>query len=269
MRTWRNAVLNFAVTSIDVGVAPALDKDRSFSFRNLHTECSKPVQQQNFCPTCNKVAETIVKGIEFPKGNFIPVTAEEISSTQPKVRNLIKIDKFVHEDMLNPMLLADPYWLIPREHTFAQAYAAFKVAMLVSHQVGIGTVAFTDKEHPVCLAAAEDGLALWMLHQPEQLKSPDWELPLPADMGLKQAQMIIELMSEPLADSDLAYPTREFQQALVAKKVAGISVPAAGEQEEAVAAVNVLDTLRESIALLQKQKKSGKPKRRAPARSRS
>ena len=258
MRHWRNAVLNFAITSVQVGINPALDKDR-FSFRTLHDKdgCYTPVMQKYLCPKCDEVAENTVRGIEFPpkSGNFVRITEEEFSSTFPKIRNIINITKFVHEDMVNKMLFLDPYWVVPDSTAmYASQYAAVKAVMLGKHQIGLGTVAFNDKEHAVALEPVEDGLVLWMLSSPDKLRLPDWDLPLPDELSLKLTETIVELMSNPLSDADFEVETKARQQALIDSKQAGVIV-VPQVQQEAVAVVNVLDSLKESIALLQKQKK--------------
>jgi DNA end-binding protein Ku len=262
MKSWRNATLNFAITPIAVGVNPAIEKDKSFSFSLLHDKCKTHVQQRYFCPVCNEWAEEISRGIEFPKGNYTPVTSEEISSTFPPVKNIINLTKFSHEEMVNPLLLGDPYWLIPREHNQAIAYAALKETMMVKRQVGIGRAAFNDKEHAVCVAAQEDGLVLWMLHHAEQLRAPDWQpLPSPSALELKATEQILELMSDSLTDEDLTTPTKARQEELRAKKLDGVQIePLQQEDGNHLPVVNVMDTLADSIKWATAQKKSRKRK---------
>jgi len=257
MNVWRNAVLNVAITPIEVGVAAAIGSDKSFSFRTLHKKCNTPVTQQYFCATCQKHADVTVKGIEFPKGNFIPVTDEEIASTHPEVRNLINIRKFIEDDTLNPMLVKDPFWLVPKDGVYAKQYSALRTVMLGSHRVGIGNVAFTDKEHPVVLSATGEGLVLWTLSNPSLIKTPDWELPEPEELSLKMTMQILSLMEEPLDVTDFDLETVAKKAALIEAKQAGAPV-APLVQAEAVAVVNVLDSLKESVALLQEQRKGRK-----------
>jgi len=257
-------VLNFAVTSIQVGVNPALSKDR-FSFRTLHDKrgCYHPVEQKYLCPQCHEVAENTVRGFEFPKksGNFIRITEEEFSVTLPKTRNIIKINKFVHDDMLNEMLFLDPYWLIPDDAAmYANQYAALKVVMLGKHKIGLGTVAFLDKEHPIALLPQEDALVLWTMTKPACIRVPDWELPLPDDLSLKMTEQIVSYMEDQVEDSDFETDSVQKRTALIDSKTAGIAV-APLEQVDAVPVVNVLDSLRDSIALLQSQKKRSPKKR--------
>jgi DNA end-binding protein Ku len=247
------------VTSINVGINPATERDNSFSFKVLHN-CGTHVEQHYICPVCNVRVEKgeQVKGIEFPPGNFIHVTEEEISSTHPSVKNLIEVSKFDHRSLLNPMLLDTPYWVLPKEHHDSH-YAALKIVLSEQNLVGIGRATFagTDKEHAVALQAEEDGLSLWTLKPPELLRVPDWKLPLPTAQARKMTERLVAMMVEPIGDSDFELPSRALQQKLVAAKVKGVKVKPV-VATEAVASVNVLDSLKESIALMQ-QRKSKKP----------
>lgn len=264
MRSWRNAVLNMVVTSINVGINPANDRDDSFSFKVLHT-CGTHVEQHYICPACDVRVEKQdqVRGIEFPKGNFIPVSEEEVNSTRPSVKNLIEVSKFDHRNMLDPMLLDVPYWVVPKEHHDSQ-YAALLVVLSEESLVGIGRATFagTDKEHAVALIAGEGGLALWTLKPPELRRRPDWKLPEPSEQALKMTEKLVAMMVEPIADGDFKLPSRVLQRKLVDAKVQGVQVKPV-EQVEAVASLNVIDSLQESIALLEKQKKG---KRKAAGR---
>jgi len=254
---WRNAVLNVVITSIDVGVDSAVGKDKAFSFKTLHKKCNTPVKQQYICPSCNVVADETVKGIEFPKGNWIPVTDEEIASTYPEVKSLINISKFIPDDTLNPMLFEDPYWLVPKEGVYGKQYTALRNVMLGSQLVGIGKVAFTDKEHPVVLVATGQGLVLWMLSRPGLVRVPNWELPEPDEMQLKMTTQVVSMMTAPLETTDFDLEQTAKRSALIEKKQAGVQV-APVVQREAAAVANVLDSLRESVAILQEQRKSRK-----------
>ena len=256
MKSWRNAVLNMVVTSINVGINPATERDDSFSFKVLHT-CGAHVEQHYICPACKVRVkkEDQVKGIEFPKGNFIPVSEDEVNSTRPSVKNLIEVSKFDHRDVLNPMLLDVPYWVLPQEHHDTH-YAALKVILSEENMVGVGRATFagTDKEHAVALMAERTGLSLWTLKPPELLRVPDWSLPEPSEQQMRMTEKLVAMMVEPIVDPDFELPSRVLQQKLVAAKVEGVLLEPVA-QTEAVASVNVMDSLKESIALLEKQRK--------------
>jgi non-homologous end joining protein Ku len=77
-------------------------------------------------------------------------------------------------------------------------------------------------------------------------------------------EKLVAMMVEPIADGDFKLPSRVLQRKLVDAKVQGVQVKPV-EQVEAVASVNVMDSLKESIALLEKQKKG---KRKTAGRGR-
>jgi DNA end-binding protein Ku len=259
MHVWKNAVLDMGF-SIDVGINPATSKDNWFSFRTLHSECNTPVKQQYVCPTDGQIMEKgeTVRGIEYPKGSFIPVSDEEFLATVPKVRNEILVEKLMHEDRINPLLLDEPYWLIPRQGK-ERHYAALTTVLLLNHWVGLGRVAYSDKEHSCCITGVEGGMIMWTLKQPSQLRDPDWTLPELDEKVLARTAVLLEMMVDELADEDFVLPTTALKQGLLDAKTAGAVLEAVEQQDAlAIALPDVMKSIEESIAKVTARKKARK-----------
>ena len=108
-RSTGNAVILLGLERVPVRVFPAVIDPPRVSFATLCKAHGSKVEQLHRCPVDEKVidkeskADSLVKGYEMGKGNFLVLTDEELLEVQPESDPEIVIEGIIEVELIDPI----------------------------------------------------------------------------------------------------------------------------------------------------------------------
>jgi DNA end-binding protein Ku len=250
--------ITFGLVSVPVGLYAAVETSEEVHFRLLHRKDLAPIRYKKFCSKedVEVPGSEIVRGFEVSKGKYSVVEGEELKKVKEEVGEgdrTIELLEFVEFSSLNPLLFERPYYLVP-EKGAAKPYSLLREALLETKRVGIARFYLRTKPLLAALLPAPDLLALDVMRELGELRSPKGlEVPektvRPGE--LKMARMLIEQMSGEFDPTEHPNIYRKaLQKLLASKRRFEIEAPA---EEEAPAkkgaeVVDLMSALKRSLA---------------------
>jgi DNA end-binding protein Ku len=247
--------VTFGLVSIPVGIHAALEASERVAFRQLHRKDMAPIRYKKFCSEEDVEVpnDEIVKGYEVRKGEYAVVEKDELDKVQEEVGegdHTIEIVQFVDFASLNPLLFEKPYYLSPQSGG-AKAYGVLCDALHDTRRVGIARFYLRTRPLLAAVMPAENVLALEVMRELGELRSPDSLDTGHAKAGapeLKMARTLIESMSDTWDPTAHPNTYRKALEKLVASK----RTVAVGEAERGEAqprkVVDLMDALRKSLS---------------------
>lgn len=268
---WKGSI-SFGLVNIPVALYSATRGRDEIKFHLLRKDDLSPVKYQRVAETDGKVVpwNSIVKGYEHEKGEFVVVTEADFNRVQLKSAQMIDIREFVALEEIDPMFFDQPYFLVP-EKGGDKAYALLRDALKKSGKVGIAKVVIRKREHLAAVKPLEHALVLELMHFEDELADPnDLSLPKTADLGKKEVSMAETLIDGMTEKWDPRKYHDQYREALV--KVIEEKVAAGGKElpkskEAHAKPTKVIDLVSVLQASLN-QAQAGKKPARHPAKRR-
>src|SRR5437879_12055925 len=112
---WKGYI-SFGLISIPIRLYTAA-RDERVSFNQIHKECNTRIQQQLFCPTCDRVIERseIAKGYQISKDNYVLVEDEEIKKIAPPPSETMQIQQIDKLSEIEQMYYDAAYYTVHEE----------------------------------------------------------------------------------------------------------------------------------------------------------
>lgn len=275
MRSIWKGHIRFSLVTIPIRIYNAVDTGETIRFNQLHKDDNGPVGYEKKCKKCGKTLGTdeIVKGYQFEPEQYVIITAEDLSAIKLKSTRIIEIEGFIEAGEVPPSLYDAPYFAGPDGPVGAKAYSLLSEALQSSGKVGVGKVVLRDREEAVMIAPQAQGLILYKLRDPKELRKmedvPQIERRDVNEAELKLSISLIESMGSSLGELDLTDRYQDALREMVEAKIAGKQVVSVPEEEKPV--VDIMTALRQSIEQTKAKKKpmekaKGERKEAAPAR---
>jgi DNA end-binding protein Ku len=197
---WKGAI-TFGLVHIPIALYSATT-ETGLDFDWLDKRSMDPVGYKRINKKTGKEIdkENIVKGIEYETGQYIVLSAEEISAAYPKSTQTIEIASFLPATDIPFIYLERPYYTAPINKG-EKVYALLRETLLETQRVGIARVVIQTKQHLAALIPSGPALILNLLRWGDEVRS--WEgLNLPAEgtksTGLtdKELKMATQLVSD-------------------------------------------------------------------------
>jgi DNA end-binding protein Ku len=262
---WSGAI-SFGLVSIPVRLYTATES-HDVHFHLLHKSDGVRLQNIRWCPKHERAVpwDEVVRGFEYAKGQYVPVTDEDLDHLPVKTVHTVDISDFVKLEEVDPIYYDKAYYLAPEE-TGAKAFVLLRQALEQTGRAAVAKVAIRDKESLCLVRPYEDVLTLETMLYANEIRSTKDIAVDGVGVSPKEIQMAISLI-ENLSDSfDPQRYHDEYQAALkklIDAKVAGAPLPAApSERGEKI--VDLMEALRASVEAT-KKKSSGQSEERAPA----
>lgn len=171
-----SGTLSFALVSMPVSLLPAVRGSRS-ALRMLSPE-GNPLQRHYYSPKTGRDLDDddMVRGYEIDKGDYVPVTDEELERLAPEKSSDIDLKRFVPRDQISPVFFEHGYFVVPAKGSH-KAYQLLARSMEKSECAGVGTFVMHGKEHLAAILADKGFLRLETLRFSDEIRSP-------ADMGI-------------------------------------------------------------------------------------
>jgi len=211
------------------------------------------------CKKCNKIVKTedIVKGYQYEPDRFVIIEPEDLAKLKLKSTKVIDIEGFVDSSEVPSTLYDTPYYAGPDGDVAAKTFALLCATLKQSGKYGIGKVVIRDRESVVLLAPEENGILLYKLRYPDEVRKIT-EVPkldgLTADKEqLKLAKTLVDSMVKPFSEIKLQDTYKDAVKELIKAKIEGKEVVTMEEEEKPV--VDIMTALKQSIENASKQKK--------------
>jgi DNA end-binding protein Ku len=255
---WKGHI-RFSLVTIPVRIYNAIETADTISFNQLHKEDNGRVAYDKRCKKCNKVlkGDEIVKGFEYEPDRFVIVEQDDLDKVKLKSTKIIEIEGFVDASEVHPALYDSPYFAGPDGDVAGQAYALLRETLKNSGKVGVGRVVLRDRESVMLLTAKDNGMLLYKLRYPNEVRSID-EIPqvdgLKADEAqLKLAQTLVDSMAKSFDEITLEDRYKGAVRDIINQKIEGKEVVSVAEEEQPV--VDIMAALKASIENAKAEKK--------------
>ena len=270
MRSIWKGHIQFSLVTIPIRIYNAVDTEETIRFNQLHKEDNSPIGYEKKCKKCNKTltADEIVKGYQFEPEQYVIVTADDLGKIKLKSTKMIEIEGFIDASEVSPALYDAPYFAGPDGPVGAKAYALLCAALKECGKVGIGKVVLREREEVIMIGAQENGLMLYKLRHPNQIRKmsdvPQIESKEINKDELKLSISLVESMAASMNEMDLTDRYSDALREMIEAKIAGKQVIAAPEEAKPV--VDIMTALKQSI---EQAKAKKKPMERAKGESKT
>lgn len=259
MRSIWKGHIRFSLVTIPICIYNAIETSETISFKQLHKEDNGPIGYDKRCKKCNKIVKTedIVKGYQYEPDQFVIIEPEDLAKLKLKSTKVIEIEGFVDASEVPPTLYDTPYYAGPDGDVAAKTFALLCATLKSSGKLGIGKVVIRDRESVVLLSPEGNGLLLYKLRYPNEIRKIS-EVPkldgLTADKEqLKLAKTLVDSMVKPFSEIKLKDTYTDAVKELIKAKIEGKEVVSVEEKEKPV--VDIMTALKQSIENASKQKK--------------
>ncbi len=226
MRAIWNGTISFGLVNIPVGVYSATRSER-LNFHYLHEKDMGRINNVRVCQVCGKEVsyDDLVKGYEYEKDEYVALDEKDFANAAAETSKNISITDFVDVNEVDPMFFDTPYYLAPGKNA-DHAYVVLREALKDTGKVGIGKVAFREREHLAAVKPHGRALMLDIMHFPEEI-TPSTQLDLPVakakikDRELKLAEQLVESMTARFDPKKYKDSYRERLEKTIKSKVKG------------------------------------------------
>ncbi|MEE9168115.1 MAG: Ku protein [bacterium] len=274
MRSIWKGHIRFSLVTIPVRIYNAIDTQQTIRFNQLHKECNGPIGYDKRCKKCETVVknEEIVKGYQYEPEQYVIVEQEDFEKLRLKSTKVIEIEGFVDASEVHPTLYDAPYFAGPDGEVAAKTYSLLCKTLKETGKLGIGKLVLRDRESVMLMAPHENGLLLYKLRYPEEVKNIG-DVPMLDDVEtdeeqLKLARTLVDSMSKSMSEIVLKDKYHDALREVIAAKVDGKEIITVEEEEAPV--VDIMTALKQSIEQAKDERKpmkkaTGKAKKAKPA----
>lgn len=268
---WRGHI-QFSLVTIPVRIYNAIDSGQSISFNLLSKEGHNPVGYEKKDKVTGQTLKTedIVKGYQYEPGQYVIIEQEDFEKVKLKSEKVIEIQGFVDASEVPATLFEAPYYIGPDGDVAAKTYGLLSETLKQSNMLGVGKVVLRDREIPLLLAPYEQGIVMYRLRYPNEVRNIQ-EVPMLSQVKadkdqLKLAKTLVDSMTVKFADIEMKDHYTEALQHIIDAKVAGKEVVMVAE--EAPEVVDIMTALKASIDAAKKkpmEKAKGETAKKAKA----
>lgn len=255
---WKGHI-RFSLVTIPIRIYNAVDTGQSVSFNQIHRECNGRIGYDKRCKKCEKrvTQEDILKGYQYEPDQYVIFEKDDLDKLKLKSTKVIEIDGFVDAGEIHPTLFDSPYYAGPDGDIAAKTYGLLAAALRDSGKFGVGKVVLREREDIVLIAPHGDGLLLYKMRYPKEIRAID-SVPLvdkvTADKEeLKLAKSLVDSMSTSFDKLKLENQYVGAVQEMVQAKIDGKEIVAMEEEEKEV--VDIMSALKQSIEKARSTKK--------------
>lgn len=260
MRAIWKGHIRFSLVTIPVRIYNAIDTAQTVRFNQLNKNTMNPIGYEKKDKGTGEVVKNddIVKGYQYEPGQFVVLEPEDFEKVKLKSTKIIEIEGFVDRKEVHPTLFDTPYFAGPDGDVAAKAYNLLCKTLEDSGKLGIGRVVIRDRESVMLMAPEKDGILLYKLRYPEEVKSIDQVPGLDEEQEvdekqLKLAHTLVESMTTKFKKIELKDRYQNALKDMIEQKIEGKEIVTYEEEEKPV--VDIMTALKESIDHAKKQKK--------------
>ncbi|MBE4909486.1 Ku protein [Bacillus luteolus] len=195
MHTMWKGSISFGLVNIPIKLYSATE-DKDIKLRNLHKECSTPIQYEKTCPNCDKEVgnEDIIKGYEYVKGKFVILNDDELRELKDEhEEKAVEIIDFVDLNEIDPIYFNRSYFMGPGENG-SKAYALLREALQKSGKIGIAEIAIRSKQHMAIVRVYKNSLVMETIHYPDEVRNVGEVPGVPENVDINEKELDTAIM---------------------------------------------------------------------------
>ncbi|MEU6773181.1 Ku protein [Streptomyces sp. NPDC046759] len=251
-RTIWSGAISFGLVTVPINVVSATE-DHSIHFHQYHLTDQGRVRYRKVCELEDREVpqEEIGKGYELTKTQVIPITDEDLSNLPLPTAKAIEIDAFVPVTSVDPLRIAEGYYLQPAGQVAAKPYKLLVKALGRTSKVAVAKYAWSGRERLGLLRVRDDVLVLHAMRWPDEIRDPTELLPPPTEVSEQEIEGALALMDTMTIDR-LEGPeftdryTEAIAQIIEAKR-GDKPLPEAPEPEQPAQVLDLMAALNESV----------------------
>ena len=93
----------------------------------------------------------LVKGYEFKKDTYVIIGDEDFESARIDSSTMVKIDKFVDANLIDPIYFDASYYVAPDGDAGQDVYIVLRDAIASTGKVALSRVVIARREHPIAI----------------------------------------------------------------------------------------------------------------------
>lgn len=263
MRAIWKGHIRFSLVTIPIRVYNAIDSAQTLSFNLLSKDGHNPVAYEKKDKVTGQTLrqEDIVKGYQYEPGQFVIIEEDDFSKVRLKSTKVIDIEGFVKSTEVHPTLFDSPYYIGPDGDVAAKTYALLCKTLKESGKVGVGRVVLRDRETVVLLTPEQNGIVLYKLRYPSEVKRigevPQLIENVKVDKEqIKMAKMLVDSMSKQFVDIEMKDHYQDALKSVIKAKIDGKEIVTVAEEETPV--VDIMTALKASIEKAKKPMEKAK-----------
>ncbi|MBS1545603.1 MAG: Ku protein [Bacteroidetes bacterium] len=263
MRAIWKGHIRFSLVTIPIRVYNAIDAGQTISFNLLSKEGHNQVSYEKKDKVTGQMLkqEDIVRGYQYEPGQFVIIDEEDFSKVRLKSTRVIDIEGFVMANEVHPTLFDAPYYIGPDGDVAAKTYALLAKTLKESGKVGVGRVVLRDRETVVLLSPEKNGILMYKLRYPNEVKKISEVPQLLEDVQvdkeqIKMAKMLVDSMSKQFVDIEMKDNYQDALRSMIQAKIEGKEVVTVQEEEARV--VDIMTALKASIEKAKKPMEKAK-----------
>jgi DNA end-binding protein Ku len=169
-RPFWSGTLTFGLVSVPVDLYPGTRTNRA-PLRMLGPN-GEPLSRRYFSQKTEQDLEDdeMIRGYEFDKDKFVPVTDEELERLAPESSRDIDLRRFVDLQSIPPLYFDRSYFLVPSEGS-EKAYKLLSETMKKEDLAGIATFVMRGKEYLVTIFPENGILRAETMRFPDEIRS--------------------------------------------------------------------------------------------------
>lgn len=256
--------IQISLVSFGVSLYVATESKSQISFHQISRRTGERIRHQKVLESAAESNEAttsvekddIVKGYEYRKGQYVIIEPAELENLRVPSKHTISVSQFAGLAELNPEFVEKPYFVVPENDSYLEAFTVVRQALVNTGKVAIGKVAFSGRENIIALAPAphdDRGMMAYTLRFQYELRNQsDYFRDIKAASvqpdSLELAETLIKRMSGKLDLSKFEDGYELAVKALVEAKVNNLPVPIdEAPRPQPAKVVNLMDALRKSI----------------------
>ena len=265
MRAIWKGHIRFSLVTIPIRVYNAIDSGQTISFNLLSKEGHNPVSYEKKDKVTGQTLrqEDIVKGYQYEPGQYVIIDDADFLKVKLKSTRVIDIEGFVKSSEVHPTLFDAPYFIGPDGEIAAKTYALLCKTLKESGKMGVGRVVLRDRETVVLLTPEQNGILLYKLRYPNEVRSigevPQLIENVKVDKAqIKMARMLVDSMSRQFVDIEMKDNYQDALRGMIQAKIDGKEIVTIAEEETPV--VDIMTALKASIEKAKKPMEKAKGK---------
>ncbi len=231
---WTGAI-SFGLVTIPIKVISA-SEDHAIHFHQFHLSDMGRVRTRKVCDLDGEELsqDEIGKGYEITKDETVPITDEELDQMPLPTAKSIEIVAFVDADSIDPVRIADSYYLAIGGQVAAKPYTLLRKALERSEKVAVAKFAWHGRERLGMLHVREEAIVLHVMHWPDEIRSPESLAPKDVELDESEIEQAVQLTETMAADdiSGFRDDYREALEQLIEAKTEGKEAPEPAEDTE-------------------------------------
>jgi DNA end-binding protein Ku len=253
MRSMWKGHLRFSLVTIPIQIFNAVDNSKEVHFNQLHSLDNGKINYKKVCSECEKevpIAE-IVKGYEYSPDQFVVIKPEELDNIKLESNKAIDIEAFVDISEVHPSRFEAVYYIGPSAAIAVPTFNLLYKALSKANKAGVGRIVLREKEDVVLLVPENQGLVMYKLRYPEELKSiaevPDLKDSPVDEAQLKLADTLIDSLTKKFDDIVFTDHYKTALMEIVNQKVAGKETVTMADVPSSAPVIDIMEALKASI----------------------